>query len=134
MINSRGDKKAPLIEAEARLLLDKSMRLYAGNGEPIPDGVLDAHRKDLKNRGGISGARFNELMFASMKRLGDEGNYAIYDTLKRLKPDGTPGMYNIPEWKQRIDAAQIYAQSVYLTKRTIADAALMKERERATWV
>ncbi len=104
------------------------MRLYAGNGEPIPDGVLDTQRKNIKDVYGISGTRFNDLLFASMKCIGDEGNYSIYDTLKKPKPDGTPGMYNIPEWKQKIDAAQIYSQDIFLAKRTTADAALKKER------
>jgi len=90
---------------------------------------LEAARKDLNTNFGVSNARFNELSFTALDNLGKQGNYAVYDALREKKPDGTPGMYNIPAWKARIDAAQIHSQNVYLSKRSAADAALKKERE-----
>lgn len=115
-------------ESNALYKLDKSIRAYVENGEDIPDVVIDSQRKDLK-RLGVTGSRFNELLWASIKVIGDEGNFAIYDTLKKPRPDGTPGMYFIPGMKEKIDAAQIHSQNVYLQKRNQAETAAKKERE-----
>ncbi|PTR15079.1 hypothetical protein C8R31_104106 [Nitrosospira sp. Nsp2] len=129
VLKHRSEALVAKTEANAMVKLDRDMRAYVENGEAIPDVVFDTHRKDLKDAFGISGSRFNELLFASMKRIGDDGNYAIYEALKKPKPDGTPGMYYIPAWKEKIDQAQIHSQNVYLQKRSQADASLKKERE-----
>lgn len=123
----RGEALVQKTESNAMFKLDNSLRAYADNGEAIPDVVIDTQRNDLKGLG-ITGSRFNDLLFASMKRMGDEGNFSIYENLKRARPDGTPGMYNIPEWKQKIDAAQIHSQNVFLDNRRKSDEGKRKER------
>lgn len=107
-------------EADALMRLDESLRRFVERGEVIPDEVLESHRKHLRNLG-VSGSRFNELLFSVLKPIGDGGNYAIYDILKRSKPDGTPGMHSIRGWRERIDQAQIHAQNVFLQKRGQAE-------------
>ncbi|ARO87965.1 hypothetical protein EBAPG3_009405 [Nitrosospira lacus] len=117
------------VESNALAKLDNYIRPFAENGEPIPDEGIDQLRGDLGKFFGVTGKRYNDLLFSALDRLGKEGNYSVYDSLKKTKPDGTPGMYFIPAWKERIDAAQIHSQNVYLAKRSAADAALKKERE-----
>lgn len=116
------------IESNALQLLDGGVRAYINAGQPVPDEYIDSIRGHLNGSLGVSNSRFNALLFGAIKRLGDEGNFAIYDTLKRPRPDGTPGMYFIPEWKEAIDQAQIKAQGVYLAKASAADEAAQKDR------
>lgn len=110
-------------EAAALMRLDASLRRYVKKGEVIPDEVIESHRQHLRNLG-VSGSRFNDLLFSVLKPIGDEGNYAIFDILKRAKPDGIPGMYFIPGWREKIDQAQIHSQHVFLQKRREAEAFL----------
>jgi hypothetical protein len=117
------------VESNALAKLDSYIRPFAENGEPIPDEGIDQMRGDLGKFFGVTGKRYNDLLFNALDRLGKEGNYAVYDGLKKTRADGTPGMYFIPAWKERIDAAQIHSQNVFLAKRSAADAALKKERE-----
>lgn len=117
------------VESNGMYKMDKAFQDRIATGEPITVDDLEAARKDLNSNFGISNARFNELSFTALDNLGKQGNYAVYDALREKKPDGTPGMYNIPAWKARIDSAQIHSQNVFLAKRSAADAALKKERE-----
>lgn len=117
------------VETNAMALLETSIRSYVAAGQPVPAQYIDDTRKQLNSQMGVGNGRFNDLYFEVIKRIGDEGNFAIYDTLKEKKPDGTPGMYFIPEWKMKIDAAQIHSQSVFLDGRAKAEAAAKKGRE-----
>jgi hypothetical protein len=117
------------VEANSMQVMDTMVRGYMAKGEPVPEEDIDNIRKQLNTTMGVSNSRFNDLFFGAVKRIGDEGNYAIYDTFKRKRKDGTPGMYYIPEWKERIDQAQIHAQSVFLAKAKAADAAADDARE-----
>lgn len=116
-------------ETNAMQLLHNAITGYVAAGQPVPDDFLDGYRKELNSVMGVSGKRFNELLYGAVKQIGDGGNFAVYDMFKRPRPDGTPGMYFIPGWKEKIDQAQIHAQSVYLAKQTQARAALKADRE-----
>jgi len=120
------------VESNALQKMDNYLRPFAERGEAIPDDGIDQMRKELTSffkNAGVSNSRFNDLLFASLKRLGDEGNHGVYDLLKRDRPDGTPGMYYIPAWKEKIDAAQVHAQNVAISRANAADTATKKLRE-----
>lgn len=115
-------------EANGTFLLEQGIRERAGKGLPLDDAFLEGARTTL-NKVGVTNSRFNDIVFSAAKRLGDEGNFAIYDAFKRDRPDGTKGMYFIPAWKEKIDAAQIHAQNVFLTNTAKAAEAAKKARE-----
>lgn len=115
-------------ESNAMALLENGVRGYISSGQPVPDEFIEGYKGEL-NKMGVSNSRFNDLLFGSVKRLGDEGNPGIYDMFKRPRPDGTPGMYNIPAWKEKIDQAQLHAQTVFVAKAEKADTLARKARE-----
>lgn len=117
------------VESNAMVKLDNYLRPFVERGEAIPGDGVDQIRGELKEFFKVSGTRFNDLLFTSVKRLGDEGNYSVYEMFKKPRPDGTPGMYWIPAWKEKIDQAQVHAQNVFLTRSKEADAANRKARE-----
>lgn len=117
------------MESNAMTLIETGARDYIDKGQPIPDSWIDNAKNRLRIEMGVPGSRFNDLLFTSLKRMGDEGNFAVYDTLKRPRSDGTPGMYFIPAWKEKIDIAQVHAQNVYNEKRNQAEIHAKKDRE-----
>jgi hypothetical protein len=119
------------VEANGLYKLDSALNKVVEAGQPITVDVLEAARKDLVGNfeGTISNTRFNDLAFAAIDKLGKQGNYAAYDVLKQPKPDGTPGMYFIPGWKEKIDAAQIHSQATFMNNRKAADAEVKRQRE-----
>lgn len=125
------DRAVEKLEATSMDMLTTMVKSYVDNGMPVDDGAVDSMRKFLNKDMGVSNSRFNDLLFGSIKRIGDEGNYLIYDSLKKKKPDGTPPMYDIPEWREKIDAAQLRATTVFLKKRKDADEAADEAREEA---
>lgn len=116
-------------ESNAMQVLEQGIRNYAAAGQPVPMDFIDGYGKELKSVMGVSGKKYNELVFGAMQRLGDEGNFAIYDVLKQPRADGTPGMYFIPEWKTKIDAAQIRATQVFVAKQEGATRLAKAQRE-----
>lgn len=119
------------VESNAMTIMEQGIRGYIDSGQPIDQDFINGMRTFLASDMGVSGTRYNDLVFATMKRIGDEGNYAIYDTLKERRPDGTPGMYFIPGWKEKIDQAQLHALNVYTQRLDAADKAAKKAREDA---
>lgn len=117
------------IESNAMQLLDNGLRAYPNMGQEVPVEYVEEIRGYLGKTFGVTSARFDQLLFESVKRLGDEGNFAVYDMLKKEKPDGSPGMYYDPAWKTKIDSAQVHAQNAFLEKQNKAEAALRKQRE-----
>jgi hypothetical protein len=115
-------------EANATKLLDGAVRGFVDAGKEVPQEELERIKSEFK-RFGISRPKFAEMLFAVVDRMGDEGNFAIYDVLKRNNADGTPGIYYVPKWKEKIDAAQIKAQNVFLQKQIQARALAEKLRE-----
>lgn len=115
-------------EANGTFLLQTGFAEAAAKGVPVDDAFIESARKQLGTMG-ISGTRFNELMFSAAKRIGDEGNASIFDMFKRDRPDGQKGMYFIPAMKEKIDAAQIHAQNVFLANHSRAEATAKRVRE-----
>lgn len=110
--------------------LDGRVRELTSNGGVITPQHLAALRTGLQKDYNVSNKEFNGLVFESMKRLGDGGNFSIYQSLKAAHADGTPGMYYIPEWKQKIDAAEIHALNVYNEQHNKAAEQLEKDRKQ----
>lgn len=117
------------MESNAMSLIEAGVRSYTDKGQPVPLEFLENARQRLGREMGVPGARFNDLLFGAVNRLGQEGNFAVYDVLKQKKPDGTPGMYFIPEWKAKIDAAQIHSMTVFNEQKLKAEAAAKRDRE-----
>lgn len=105
-------------ESNVLFQIDQQVRSNVERGQPIDVPKLDTLKGELKQMFGTSGTDWNELLFKSIKRIGDEGNPAVYSIFKEKNTDGTPGMYYIPKWKTHIDAAEIHAQNEYLTKQS----------------
>jgi hypothetical protein len=116
---------------ESNLLfqIDSTVRADVTAGRPIDPAKLDALKGEFKKFFGTSGADWNDLLFKSVKRLGDDGNPTVYAFLKEKNADGTPGMYYIPKWKTQVDAAEVHAQNVFLEKQTRAYTLAQKQRE-----
>lgn len=117
------------VESNAMQLLDGGVRAYTSTGQPVPPEYVESIRGYLGGNFGVSSSRFDQLLFESVKRIGDEGNFSVYDSLKQNKPDGSPGTYYDPAWKAKIDAAQVHSQNVFLEKQTKADTLAKRQRE-----
>lgn len=102
---------------------------YTNNGMPIPQEAVDSFRKEGKDFFGISGARFNDLRFTVLKSIGDKGNHEVYEALKKPGSDGVPPLYDNPEWRAKIDAAEIHSKNVSIQKSNALDTQAKKERE-----
>lgn len=103
------------IESNAMQLLDNGVRAYTSQGQPIPTEYLAAVQAHVGQNLGVSQQRFGELLFSTVKKVGDEGHYDAYDVLKEPRPDGSPGMYYDPKWKDEIDKAQAHSFTASLT-------------------
>ena len=97
------------VESNAMQLLDNGIRAYTSQNQPIPMAYLDSVQEHVGKNLGVSQQRFGELLFATVKKIGDEGHYDAYDVLKQPRADGSPGMYYDPAWKEKIDAAQMHS-------------------------
>ena len=104
------------VESDAIKRLDSYIRPFVERGEAIPDEGIDQIRGELRESSRVSGTRFNDLLFAAIKRIGDGGNPRVYEFFKKRRPDGTPGMYFIPAWKEKIGQAQRYARKMASAK------------------
>jgi len=97
------------VESNVMQLLNGGIRAYTSQGQPIPDGYIEAIQDHVGKNLGVSQQRFGELLFDTVKRVGDEGHFEAYDVLKKDRPDGTPGMYFDPKWKTQIDNAELHS-------------------------
>jgi hypothetical protein len=104
------------VESNAMQLLDNGMRAYTSQGMPVPDGYMEAIQTHMRENLGVSDQRFQELAFEAAKRIGDEGHFDVYDTLKKDRIDGSPGLYYDPKWKEKIDAAELHSFSAFATR------------------
>lgn len=119
------------VESNAMQLMDGAIRGFVDNGQPVPPDYMDGLKKTLTDNMGVDNARFQDLLFATVKNIGDAGNPAVYDMLKHDKADGSPGMYYDPAWKEKIDMAQQHATNVFLANQKSADEAMKKAREES---
>ncbi|MBS1141557.1 MAG: hypothetical protein H6R13_3010 [Proteobacteria bacterium] len=97
------------VESNAMQLMDNGIRAYTSQGQPIPTEYLSAIQAHVGQNLGVSQQRFGELLFSAVKKVGDEGHYDAYDVLKADRPDGSPGMYYDPKWKDEIDKAEAHS-------------------------
>jgi hypothetical protein len=117
-------------DSEAMKMISTGMEQFAGRGEPVPDTWVNSTREYLAEHFKMTNSEFNELQFTAAKKLGDAGNFQIYEQFKRPRTDGTPGMYFIPKWKERIDAAEVASKQHFVTISKQADVAAKAEREK----
>lgn len=97
------------VESNAMQLMDNGIRAYTSQGQPIPTEYLSAIQEHVGGNLGVSQQRFGELLFSAVKKVGDEGHYDAYDVLKQDRPDGSPGMYYDPKFKDEIDKAEAHS-------------------------
>lgn len=117
-------------DSEATQMISTGMEAFAGRGEPVSEEWLNNTRTYLADHFKITNSEFNELQFLAAKKLGDAGNFAIYEQFKRPRTDGTPGTYFIPKWKERIDAAEIASKQHFVTITKQAEVAAKADREK----
>lgn len=116
--------------SEAMQMISSGMEQFAGRGEAVPDTWINSTRTFLADHFKLTGAEFNELQFLAAKKLGDSGNFSIYEQFKRPRTDGTPGMYYIPKWKERIDAAEYASKQHFVTLTKNAELQAKADREK----
>lgn len=104
------------VETNAMQLLDNAVLPYVTSNQPIPDGYLETIQSDVGGKLGVSRERFNELLFETVRRHGDEGHFKAYELLKMPWKDGTPGLHMDPAWAQKIDQAQLHSYSAAATR------------------
>jgi len=119
------------VESNAVELLTGGIGAYVSAGQPVPQEYRDSIKGYLGANLGVSEARYQDLEFAAVKRLGDEGNFGIYDMFKRPQADGAAGLYFDPAWKEKIDQAQLHATNVFLSRQGAAEKAARAAREDA---
>lgn len=104
------------VESNAMQLLDGGVRAYVTHGQPIPDGYVEAIQTHVGESLGVSQQRFQELLFETVRRVGEDGHFDAFDVLKKPRADGSPGLYYDPAWKSKIDQAELHSYSVYETR------------------
>ncbi|MBT9515528.1 MAG: hypothetical protein IV112_02475 [Methyloversatilis discipulorum] len=126
---AEGARVREKVESNALYVLDSFVRNMAESGEAL-NGPLLADLQNSMKKLGVSGERFQELLFAAVKKYGDEGRPSVYQALKENRPDGSPGMYFSPEWKAKIDAAEEAATRTYVSGRKAVEEGMRKERDQ----
>lgn len=117
-------------DSEATQMISTGMEAFAGRGEPVSEEWLNNTRTYLADHFKITSSQFNELQFLAAKKIGDAGNFSIYEQFKRPRVDGTPGTYFIPKWKERIDAAEVASKQHFVTLTKQAELAAKADREK----
>lgn len=115
-------------EGNAMYIMDTAIRASLMGGKEVPEDTLDAARTKLGQMG-IESGRFDDLLFESAKRIGAEGNDKVFDIFKRPRKDGSPGLYYVPGWKDKIDQAQVQASAQFFENARRADAQAQRDRE-----
>lgn len=116
-------------EANSQKWITDQIREHTAQGRLMPTQQLDSIRQTLKAKFGTEGKAFNELLFNSLSELGNDGHYEVWDVTKENHPDGTPGMYHIPDMQKKIMAAQNHAKLVFVQKTEQLEKAAKKDRE-----
>lgn len=113
----------------ATQMISSGMEAFAGRGEPVSEEWNNNTRTYLADHFKITNSEYNELQFLAAKKLGDQGNFSIYEQFKQPRKDGTPGMYFIPKWKERIDAAEISSKQTFVRFTREAETVAKQDRE-----
>jgi hypothetical protein len=98
-------------ESNAMQLLDGGVAAYVNGKMPVPDEYITSIRDYMGKNLGVSGTRFDDLMFSVVESRAEKGDTAAIELLKRPRPDGTPGLYDDPEWRTKIDNLEFTAQT-----------------------
>jgi hypothetical protein len=126
---AEGARVREKVESNALYVLDSYVKNMAESGEAFNGPLLADLQAGIKKLG-VSGERYEELLFNAIKKYGDEGRPSVYQALKENRPDGSPGMYYSPEWKAKIDAAEEAATRAYVSGRKAVEEGLRKERDQ----
>lgn len=102
-------------ESNTMQLMDNVVGAFVRQDTPIPEDYLENLEKTTGKHLGVSQQRFQELLFETVKRAGDEGHFTAFDLLKKPRSDGSPGLYYDPKWKEKIDAAELHSYNVLET-------------------
>ncbi|MBC7699460.1 hypothetical protein, partial [Aquabacterium sp.] len=117
-------------EANTMEMLLGAVTAKTSKGVPVDITDIDGVRQSLGAHGlGIPNGRFNELTFMTLKALASEGNYQALSVADQKRPDGTPALSSIPEYKDQIAALKVHAQNVFLTRQDHADKQVKADYE-----
>ena len=115
------DTARQLKSEKARFQLDRSQREMGANAVKTLSGSLvggenedwDFLRQRFKQtadrlkKAGYDGSMLNEAKYQAVKTyVGETGNFNAIELLKEANQDGSPAMYNIPQWRSKIDALE----------------------------
>lgn len=104
-------KVVDTVESNAMMLLDSGIKGYMAQGQEVPHDFVEGLRKHMGENMGVDSDRFDQLLFSVVDRAGKDGNLNAFDILHQPKADGTPGMYFSPQWKAKIDSAELEAST-----------------------
>lgn len=128
-LNQNTEEISAIQQARAQKWISDQVSEYIAKGQAIPLEHIDLIRNDLKTFFGTTGKEFNSILFNSLKEVSDQGHFEVWDITKQNRPDGTPGLYYIPEWQKHIQAAENHSKLVYAQKSEAAEKAARKQRE-----
>lgn len=100
------------VKSNAKQLLLNGVRAYVTQNQPVPEGYIASIQDYMGKNLGVSSQQFGELLFDSVRQVGDEGHFEAYDLLKKDRPDGSPGIYYDPAFTKQIDQAQAHSYNV----------------------
>lgn len=87
-----------------------------GAGKEYTTAAYEARREDLKTHfPGKTNSQLDELAHgAVLQQAQESGDVTLFNIFKTPHKDGTPGLYEIPAWKQKIDeeSHKIIAQNI----------------------
>lgn len=109
LIQYHQKKVVDTVESNAMQLLDSGIKGYASQGQQVPDTYIEGLRTKLGTTMGVNTDRFDQLLFDVVNRAGNDGHMDAFDLLRRPRADGTPGMYFNPDWKHKVDSAELEA-------------------------
>lgn len=112
-------------------ILDSSFKGLTAKGGVLTSAHVDQQRKALQSAYNISNKDYNALVFESLLPIATSGRPHVLEALKQNRPDGTPGMYFIPEWKDKIDNAMAEGYRKSAENAKLADTVAEKQRLQA---
>lgn len=95
-------------------------------GRPLDEEFLTEFNSvaDLNK---ISGPDRNDILFSTLLQYSKQGRADVWDVTK-IRRGNIPGMYNIPNWKVKIDAAEAEAHHINLQNEVAAERRAKEER------
>lgn len=135
----KADKQTEQNNVELTRMFSHDIKDVMGAGKDYTTATYEIRRENLKQQfPGKTNSQLDELAYqAALQSAQDSGDTKLLNIFKSPHSDGTPGLYEIPKWKEKIDNE---VRAIIATKNTnrttldvhnsklLKDAADVKER------